>query len=183
MRNHRYGVFVWIGAMAFCWQQAPIARSDEKPAESAKSAPAPDLSKFPTVKGKVEPVLGNFGNFTPPKGGESFHLDLKEVLKLRTLSFNALPGNIAAVQAATCVPLPGPVVVESIHYHADGSFLCMSLVSKYGSSSVTLDVAPAPDRGPKRVLVWVTARSKHGVVAVALVDCECEGAFPGRPRH
>jgi hypothetical protein len=172
MRSHAYGVLVCIGVLALCWQQAIIARSDEKRSEPAKVDPAPDLSKFPKLQGKVEQVLGGFVTFAPPKAGDSFQLELKEVLKLKTLSFNAGKGHIH---------LPGPVVVESIHHYSNGAFHSMRLVSKKDNSSVTIDVGPVPSTGPKRVRVWVIAQSKV-VEAVALIDCEYEGAFPDRAK-
>ena len=98
-------------------------------------------------------------------------MDLKDVTKLTSLTFDPL--------GKSYFPLPGPVVVEAIHYYSNGSFESMRLVAKKGSNSVTIDVVPKPGLGPKRVLVWVIRQSEV-VEGVALMDCEFEGAFPDR---
>jgi hypothetical protein len=170
MRSHVFGVMGCIGALILCAQHATIAKADEKPSEPAKADREPDLSKFPRLQGKIGQVVGHVGSFVPPGAGESFQLELKDVLKLQQLSFNAGKSHI---------PLPAPVVVESIHYYSNGAFRSMRLVSKEGSSSVTIDVVPKPGLGPKRVLVWVIVQSEV-VQRVALMDCEYEGAFSDR---
>lgn len=182
MRHSTYGVFVWLGILALCTPQSLVAR-DEKPAE-LKPVTLPDLSQFPTLEGKLDPVLGRFGtSFVPPRGGETFKLDLKEVPKLRALLFDEQRQNNVAAVAIPSISLPGPLLVESVHYNEDGSFLCMTIVARAGRASVTLEIAtpPEPRKGEKKVLVWLTARSEHGVVAVARIVCQREGEFPRRP--
>jgi hypothetical protein len=170
MRSRVFGVVVCIGALILCAQRGTIARADEKRSEPAKADPVPDLSKFPRLQGKVEQVLGHVLSFVPPKAGESFQLELRDVLDLQKLSFNA---------GKSYIPLPAPVVVQSIHHYSNGAFQSMRLVSKKARNSVTIDVEPKPGLGPKRVLVWVIVQSDV-VQGVALIDCEYEGAFPDR---
>jgi hypothetical protein len=169
MRNRAF-VVVCIGALSICWHQAVIANSDEKGPDTKKARP--DLSKFPKLQGKLQQGLGGFPTFAPPKPGESFQLDLKDVLKLKKLNFNGDKSEII---------LPGPVVVDFIHYYSDGSVHSMRLVSKKGSSSVTIDIGPVPAVPPKRVRVWVVGQSQV-VEGVLMIDCEYEGAFPRRPK-
>ncbi len=152
--------------------------ADEK-SPPAQAAPAPDLSRFPKLEGKVKHVLGvNLDSFIPPEVGDPFQLDLKEVLKATQLSFD--PAKMSYI------PLPGPVAVDSIHYYTNGAFQSMRLVAKQdpklSSRKVTIDIQPAPgtDREPSTVLVWVIVEWDivHGV---AVLEGKYEGAFPNRP--
>jgi hypothetical protein len=175
MPSRAFGVWIGIATLSLgvALAAAVAARGDEKPSAPGKADPAPDLSTFPRLQGKVEQVLGNVGSFVPPKAGESFQLELKGVNKLTSLTFDpAMKSNI---------PLPGPVVVDAMHYYSNGAFQSMRLVSKEGRNWVTMDVEPKPGLGPKRVLVWVVVQSEV-VQGVALMDCEYEGAFPDRAR-
>ena len=147
--------------------------TDEDKAKGDKAAPAPDLSKFPLLQGKVDQVLGSFNGYIPPKAGEPFQLELKDALKLKSLTFDPAKKSV--------IGLPGPVVVESIQYYSNGVFQDMRLVSKEGKEWVTIDVVPKPGSGPTRVLVWVVVQ-REVVEGVALIDCEYEGAFPDRPK-
>ena len=172
MRSRVFGAWAGVGVLSFVVSLAVIvAWADEKPTSSTKTDSSPDLSIFPKLQGKVTQVLGHEGGYVPPKAGEPFQLDLKDVTKLTQLTFDPL--------AKSYLPLPGPVVVESIHYYSNGGFESMRLVAKKGSEAVTIDVVPKPGLGPKRVLVWVVRQSVV-VQGVALMDCEFEGAFPDR---
>jgi hypothetical protein len=169
-----FGIWVGIGALSLGVALAAVAAcADEKPSAPAKADPARDLSKFPRLQGKVEQVLGNVGSFLPPKGGESFQLELKDVTKLTSLPFDAA--------RKSYIPLPGPVIVGSMNYYSNGAFQSMHLVWRKGRNLVTIDVAPKPGLGAKRVLVWVIVQSEV-VEGVALIDCEYEGAFPDRAK-
>jgi hypothetical protein len=179
MRHATCGLFLLISLLTLASSQILVAR-DEKPAE-VKPVRLPDLSKFPALQGKVDSVLGNFHTFVGPKGGETFKLDLKEVPKLRGLCFNEQLRNNVAVVAIPTVSLPGQLFVESVEYDKDGSLLCLTLLAKGGRGSMTLEIGPAPEHGEKTVEVWVTARSDHRVIAVARIECERDGEFPGRP--
>ena len=174
MPSRAFGVWVGIGALSLAMALAAVAAcADEKPSSPAKADPAPDLSRFPRLQGKVEQVLGNVGSFVPPKAGQSLHLELKDVTKLTSLAFDAA--------RKSYIPLPGPVLVASTDYYSNGTFQSMRLISKKGRNSVTVDVVPKPGLGPKRVLLWVIVQSEV-VDGVALIDCEYEGAFPDRAK-
>ncbi len=163
-----------MGVLSFVASLAAIAAwDDDKPSASIKSNSPPDFSSFPKLQGKVMQVLGHEGGYVPPKAGEPFQLDLKDVTKLTRLTFDPLEKSY--------FPLPGPVVVESVHHYSNGHFESMRLVSKKGRESVTIDVVPKPGLGPKRVLVWVIRQSEV-VEGVALMDCEFVGAFPDRSK-
>jgi len=164
---------ICFGAVSF-WALLPPAvpaGSDEKPSSPANAGLTGLLSQFPKLQGNVKQIMGNVGSFVPPEAGESLQLELKDVARLTSLTFDLTKKGY--------IPLPGPVVVESMHYYSNGAFQSMRLVSKQGRNSVTIDVSPKPGLGPKRVLVWVTVQSEV-VEGVVLIDCEHEGAFPDR---
>ena len=142
--------------------------------------PAPDLSKFPKLQGKVVQTLGNFNVFVPPKAGASFQLDLKEALELKSLYFDEQNRRSDSVVALPYIMLPAPLAVEAVHYKTKGTFQSLRLLSKKGSASVTIDVVQEED--PKLVRVWVIAQKEDRVIAVALLECEANGAFPNRPK-
>ena len=142
--------------------------------------PAPDLSKFPKLQGKVVQTLGNFNVFVPPKAGVTFQLDLKDALKLPTLYFDEQKRRPDAVVALPYIMLPAPLAVESVHYKTKGTFQSLRFLSKKGKASVTIDVVPEED--PKLVRVWVIAQKEDRIIAVALLECEADGAFPNRPK-
>src|ERR1017187_9750639 len=142
--------------------------------------PALDLSKFPKLQGKVVQTLGNFNVFVPPKAGASFQLDLKEALKLPTLYFDEQKRRPDAVVALPYIILPAPLAVEAVHYKTKGTFQSLRFLSKKGNASVTIDVVQEED--PKLVRVWVIAQKEDRIIAVALLECEADGAFPNRPK-
>lgn len=172
MRSRAFVAWAGMGVLSLVASLAAIAVSaDEKPSASTNSDSSLDLSSFPKLQGKVTQLLGHEGGYVPPKAGEPFQLDLKEVTRLTSLTFDPVEKSY--------FPLPGPVVVESVHYYSNGGFESMRLVAREGGESVTIDVVPKPGLGPKRVLVWVV-RQSDVVEGVALIDCEFEGAFPDR---
>ncbi len=174
MRSRVFGACAGVGVLSFLASLAAItAGADEKPSASKKPDSSHDLSSFPKLQGKVTQVLGHEGGYAPPQAGEPFQLDLKDVTKLTKLTFDPLKKSY--------FPLPGPVVVESIHYYSNGGFESMRLIAKKESESVTIDVVPKPGLRPKRVLVWVIRQSEV-IQGVALMECEFEGAFPDRVR-
>ena len=174
MRSRAFGAWAGMGVLSFVGSLAAIAAwADEKPSAPIKGNSTPDLSNFPKLQGKVSQVLGHEGGYVPPKAGQPFQLDLKDVTKLTSLTFDPLEKSY--------FPLPGPVVVESVHHYSNGHFESMRLVSKKGRESVTIDVVPKPGLGPKRVLVWLIRQSEI-VEGVALMDCEFEGEFPDRSK-
>lgn len=142
--------------------------------------PAHALSKFPKLQGKVVQTLGNFEVFVPPKAGASFQLDLKDALKLPTLYFDEQKRRPDAVVALPYIMLPAPLAVEVVHYKTKGTFQSLRLLSKKGRGSVTIDVVQEED--PKLIRVWVIAQKEDRVIAVALLECEADGAFPNRPK-
>ena len=167
-----FGVCVGIATLSLGMALLTVAaRADKNPATPEKADLAPDLSKFPRLQGKVVRLLGHVGSFVPPKETESFQLELKNVTRLTSLSFDAA--------LKSYIPLPGPVIVDSINYYSNGAFQSMRLVSKKGRNSVTFDVVPKGGPGPKRVLVWVIVQSEV-VDGVALIDGEFDGTFPDR---
>jgi hypothetical protein len=141
--------------------------------------PAPDLSKFPKLQGKVVQTLGNFNVFVPPKAGASFQLDLKEATKLKTLYFDEQRRRPDAVEALPYVILPAPLAVEAVRYNPNGTFRNLRLLSKKASRSVTIDVV---QEEPKLFRVWVIAQEGDRVIAVALLECKADGAIPNRPK-
>ena len=141
--------------------------------------PAPDLSKFPKLQGKVVQTLGDFKVFVPPKAGASFQLDLKEATKLKALYFDEQKRRPDAAVALPSVPLPAPLAVEAVRYNPKGMFRNLRLVSKKASWSVTIDVVQEEQ---KLLRVWVIAQEGDRVTAVALLECEADGAFPTRPK-
>jgi hypothetical protein len=144
----------------------PIAAADDKP-------PAPDLSKFPKLEGKVTQALGQFNSFGPPKAGEPFRLNLADIVKARQLQFDP--------ERKSSIPFPGPAAVEAVRYYSNGAFQDLRLVARGDWGRVAIDIVPKPGQGPNRVLVWVVVES--GVVeGVALIECEASGPFPGRPK-
>ncbi len=143
--------------------------------------PAPDLSKFPKLQGKVVQTLGNFKVFVAPKAGVSFQLDLKVAHKLKTLFFDEQKRRPDAAVALPIVILPAPLAVEAVRYHPNGTFRNLRLVSKMASRSVTIDVV-REERDDPMLLVWVIAQEGDRVFAVALLECEADGAFPNRPK-
>jgi hypothetical protein len=163
MPSRAFAVSICFGAVSL-WALLP-------PTVPAGAGLTSDLSQFPKLQGKVKHVVGQVGSFVPPEAGESLQLELKDVTKLTSLTFDPAKKSY--------IPLPGPVVVESMHYYSNGAFQSMRLVSKKGHNSVTIDVSPRPGLGPKRVFVWVIVQSEV-VEGVALIDCEYVGAFPDR---
>ena len=143
--------------------------------------PAPDLSKFPKLQGKVVQTLGNFNVFVPPKAGASFQLDLKEATKLKTLYFDEQRRRPDAVEALPYVILPAPLTVEAVRYNPNGTFRNLRFLSKKASWSVTIDVVQEEGE-PKLFRVWVIAQEGDRVIAVALLECEADGAIPNRPK-
>ena len=143
--------------------------------------PAPDLSKFPKLQGKVVQTLGNFEVFVPPKAGVSFQLDLKETTKLKALYFDEQRRRPDAAVALPYVILPAPLAVEAVRYKPNGTFRNLRLVSKNARRSVTIDVVQEDPEDPK-LLVWVITQQGDRVMAVALLECEADGAFPNRPK-
>jgi hypothetical protein len=123
--------------------------------------------------------LGNFGVFVPPKAGASFRLDLKDAPKLRKLSFDEERSRPDAVVALPYISLPAPLAVEAVRYTPKGAFRSLRLLSKRGSSSITIDVVQA---NPQRFQVWVLAQEDDRVIAVGLLECESDGAFPDQPK-
>jgi hypothetical protein len=143
--------------------------------------PAPDLSKFPKLQGKVVQTLGNFNVFVPPKAGVTFQLDLKEAPKLKALFFDEQRRRPDAAEAIPSVTLPAPLAVEAVRYNPKGMFRNLRLVSKKASWSVTIDVVQEDPEDPK-LRVWVVTQQGDRVMAVALLECEADGAFPNRPK-
>ena len=173
MPSRAIAVSICFGAVSL-WSLLPPAvpaGSDDKTPSPPNAGLASPLSQFPKLQGTVKHVMGNVGSFVPPEAGESWQLELKDVTRLTSLTFDPAKKGY--------IPLPGPVVVESMHYYSNGAFQSMRLVSKQGRDSVTIDVSPRPGLGPKRVLVWVIVQSEV-VEGVVLIDCEYEGAFPDR---
>ncbi len=143
--------------------------------------PAPDLSKFPKLKGKVVQTLGDFNVFVPPKAGVTFQLDLKEAPKLKALLFDEQRRRADAAAALPSVTLPAPLAVEAVRYHRNGIFRNLRLVSKKASWSVTIDVVQEEPEDAQ-LCVWVIVQQDDRVRAVALLECEADGAFPNRPK-
>jgi hypothetical protein len=143
--------------------------------------PASDLSKFPKLKGKVVETLGNFGAFVPPKAGYSFQLDLKEAPKLKALFFDEERRRPDAAAAIPYVNLPAPFAVHVVRYKANGTFRNLRLISKNARRTVTIDVV-RDDPEDTILRVWVISQEDDRVLAVALLECEADGAFPSRPK-
>jgi hypothetical protein len=143
--------------------------------------PAPDLSNFPKLKGKVVQTLGDFTVFVPPKAGVTFQLDLKEAPKLKALFFDEQRRRPDAAEAIPSVTLPAPLAVEAVRYNSKGKFRNLRLVSRKASSSVTIDVVQEDPEEPK-LRVWMITQQGDRVMAVVLLECEADGAFPNRPK-
>ena len=141
--------------------------------------PAPDLSKFPKLQGKVVQTLGNFNVFVPPKAGATFQLDIKDALQLKSLYFDEQKRRPDAAVALPYVILPAPLAVEAVRYNKNDTFRNLRLVSKKATRSVTVDVVVEESN---RLSVWIMAQEDDRVIAVALLECEANGAFPNRPK-
>jgi hypothetical protein len=144
------------------------AMPDGKP--SPKGDATPDLSRFPTLSGKVVQVLGHSHGYITPEAGDPFHLDLRTIPKLTSLAFNP--------KTRSYIPLPGPVAVDAVRYSPNGGhFESMRLISRsrdpvLADHLVTIDIVPAR--------VWVAVQSRGVLVGVALIETEGEGTFPKR---
>lgn len=163
--SRAYLSLLCISSVFLCLPTARCTRGDDK-------APAPDLTGFPRLTGKLEQLLGHERGFIRPRPGEPFQLDLANLAKVEQLHFDP--------KRKSYIPLPGPLAVESIRYYSNGAFMNMRLVSpdKLGSR-VLMDIVPQPGRGPNRVLVWVVIET-NVMSGVALIECEADGEFPSR---
>jgi hypothetical protein len=167
-----------------------LAAEQKNPPAPPKPEPPVDLSRFPTLRGKVTAVVGgSFNSYTPPVVGQEFVLPLKDLPKQTGLTFTP-PKDPGAKGAARngLVMLYGPPTVETVNYYTNGEFASMRLVSrsdpKRGRGSVVIDISPAPGagRGPNGVRVWVVAQREDVVTGVVLVEGVFDGTFPDRPK-
>lgn len=155
------------------WAVNAIEAAVKGAAAKPKPEPPVDLSRFPTLRGKVTAMLGHHNTYIPPKEGEPFKLALKDLPKLTSLEFDPAEKSYTALQ--------GPAEVESVRYYTNGAFASMRLVSKSDPKvwrgAVTIDIIA----GGGKFQMWVIDQ-RDVTSGIILIEGEYDGTFPDRQK-
>ena len=133
--------------------------------QTAYAAPAEiDFSRYPLVTCHVAFSHGNFFGYLPPKKGDAFSLNLRQIKNLKKLEFDK--------KNLSYIPLSQPLQLEQSTSVSSSSFVNIRFATEDGSGrKLYLDIQQYDTQKPVSSTVWIIHEDQI-VKSAALLDCK-----------
>lgn len=152
-----------------------------EPKKNTNPAVQIDLSRFPTLKGKVKSLVGSFNVYTPPEVGDTVSLSVSQLISLKKGKSHLLRFQTAdPKREIATLFLPDRPTLKSAKFYGNGVFKNLRLESRGVNGMMRIDVISCV-RGNARVAqVWIVLEEEGVTDGAMLLECRIDGEFPKR---